>query len=43
VERCQQVEPGYGLAGLLTTALANAVPPSTWRPLSPEGLTLFTG
>ncbi|MGZ4478962.1 MAG: DUF4192 domain-containing protein [Nocardioidaceae bacterium] len=43
VERCQEDEPGYGLAGLLTEALAGAVPPSTWQPMRRELLTLFAG
>ncbi len=41
VERCQEVEPDYRLAGLLSSALENAVPPSVWQPLSREDLTLF--
>lgn len=41
VDRAQQAEPGYGLAGLLTQALAGAVPPSAWRPFPPDALTLF--
>ena len=40
VERAQEAEPGYGLAGLLH-ALAGAVPPSAWEPLGPEHLTLL--
>jgi len=43
VERAQEAEPGYGLAGLLSTALAGGVPPSAWEPLGPEHLTLFGG
>lgn len=43
VERAQEAEPGYGLAGLLSTALAGGVPPSAWEPLGPEHLTLFAG
>lgn len=41
VERCQQAEPDYSLAGLLTQALAGAVPPSVWRPVPRDDLTLF--
>ena len=41
VERCQQVEPDYRLASLLTEALAGAMPPSRWRPVRPADLTLF--
>lgn len=43
VERCQEAEPGYSLAGLLTQALTAAVPPSTWRPVRTEDLPLFGG
>lgn len=43
VERSQEAEPGYTLAGLVTQALAGAVPPDTWRPIGPEALTLFAG
>ena len=43
VERAQEAQPGYGLAGLLSTALAGGVPPSAWEPLGPEHLTLFAG
>jgi Domain of unknown function (DUF4192) len=41
VERAQQAQPDYGLAGLLTHALVGALPPSVWRPLPEETLTLF--
>ena len=41
VERCQDVEPDYRLAALLTDALAGAVPPSSWQPVPKEELTLF--
>lgn len=41
VERCQQVEPDYRLAGLLTSALANAVTPSVWKPIDRAELSLF--
>jgi hypothetical protein len=43
VDRAQQAEPGYGLAGLLAQALAGGVPPSAWRPLGPDTLSLFAG
>ncbi len=43
VDRCQEAEPDYSLAGLLSEALAGAVPPSTWRPFSPAELPLFAG
>ena len=43
VDLAQEAEPGYGLAGLLTRALAGALPPSTWRPFPPDALTLFAG
>ena len=41
VERAQEADPGHGLAGLLTQALAGAVPPTVWRPIPREALTLF--
>jgi hypothetical protein len=41
VDRCQEAEPDYALAGLLTQALAGAVPPSSWEPFDPARLTLF--
>jgi len=41
VDRCQEAEPDYSLAGLLADALAGAVPPSAWRPYDRENLTLF--
>ncbi|MGN6575760.1 MAG: DUF4192 domain-containing protein [Nocardioides sp.] len=41
VDRCQEAEPGYGLAGLVSQALAGAVPPTAWSPFPPEHLTLF--
>ncbi|HEX6247829.1 MAG TPA: DUF4192 domain-containing protein [Nocardioidaceae bacterium] len=43
VERCQEAEPDYSLAGLLSQALVAAVPPSTWQPIPPEDLPLFAG
>jgi hypothetical protein len=43
VDRCQEADPDYRLAGLLTHALAGAVPPSTWEPLDRGVLTLFAG
>lgn len=41
VERSQEAEPDYGLAGLVTQALAGAVPPDTWEPPDESTLTLF--
>lgn len=41
VERCQEAEPDYSLAALLTQALTAAVPPSTWQPFPTEELPLF--
>lgn len=41
VDRCQETEPDYRLAGLLTTALLGAVPPSAWSPVDRSDLTLF--
>jgi hypothetical protein len=43
VDCAQEADPGYGLAGLLTQALAGALPPSAWQPFPPEALTLFAG
>ena len=43
VDRCQQSDPGYGLAGLVAQALAGAVPPSAWSPFPADLLTLFAG
>ena len=43
VDRAQQAEPDYGLASLVCQALAGAVPPSAWRPLSPDDVPLFRG
>jgi hypothetical protein len=38
---CQDAEPGYSLAGLLTQALAAGLPPDSWRPMPQAALTLF--
>lgn len=43
VDRCREAEADYSLAGLLTQALAAAVPPSSWEPIPPEELPLFAG
>jgi len=43
VDRCQEADPGYGLAGLIADALAGAIPPSAWRPLPRDALSLFAG
>ena len=43
VDRCRQAEPGYSMAELISSALASAVPPSTWVPVPPEELPLFAG
>lgn len=43
VDRCQEADPDYTMAGLLSDALTRAVPPSTWRPLDRELLSLFAG
>jgi hypothetical protein len=42
VDRCQEAEPGYGLAGLVSQALAGAVPPTAWSPFPSDMLTLFS-
>ena len=41
VELAQRSDPDHGLAALLTTALAAAVPPTAWQPFGTEGLSLF--
>jgi hypothetical protein len=41
VERCQESEPDYSLAGLVSQALAAAIHPSTWQPIPAEDLPLF--
>ncbi|HZJ06164.1 MAG TPA: DUF4192 domain-containing protein [Nocardioidaceae bacterium] len=41
VARCQEAEPDYRLADLLSSALDNAVPPSVWKPINRADLTLF--
>jgi hypothetical protein len=38
---CQDAEPGYSMAGLLTQALAAGLPPDSWRPMPQAALTLF--
>jgi hypothetical protein len=43
VERCQQAEPGYSMADLLTQALVAAVPPTAWTPIPGDALPLFAG
>jgi hypothetical protein len=43
VDRCQEAEPDYSLALLLTDALSAAVPPSSWRPVARDMLSLFAG
>ncbi|MBA2464369.1 MAG: DUF4192 domain-containing protein [Nocardioidaceae bacterium] len=41
VDRCQEADPGYTLAALVTQALASATPPSVWSPFDPAELSLF--
>ncbi|MBY9073620.1 DUF4192 domain-containing protein [Nocardioides sp. WL0053] len=43
VERCQESEPDYRLAALLSEALAAAISPASWRPVPEHLLTLFAG
>ena len=43
VERCQQVDPDYSMAALVSQALAAAIHPSTWQPFPAEDLPLFAG
>lgn len=41
LDRCQEAEPGYSLAGLLTQALSSAVDPATWQHIPVDDLNLF--
>lgn len=43
VDRSQEADPGYSLAGLVAQTLSCAMPPSAWQPLTPDMLTLFAG
>lgn len=43
VERCQEADPDYRLAALLVQALAGAMSPRRWEPLSSDDLPLFAG
>jgi hypothetical protein len=43
VDRAQEADPGYSMAGLVATALDRAVPPSTWTPIPRTELPLFAG
>ncbi len=43
VERCQEAEPDYSMAGLVSQALASAIHPSVWQPIPPGELPLFAG
>lgn len=43
VERCQEAEPDYRLAGLLSQALVDAISPATWSPVPVHELPLFAG
>jgi hypothetical protein len=43
VDCAQDADPDYGLAGLLTQVLAAGMPPSEWRPVGREALSLFAG
>jgi hypothetical protein len=43
VERCQEAAPDYNLATLVSQALAGAMHPSVWQPISVEELPLFAG
>lgn len=43
VDRAQEADPGYSLAALVAQTLACAMPPSAWRPLTPDMLSLFAG
>ena len=41
IDRCQEAEPDYNLARLLSQALAAAIDPATWQNIPGEELTLF--
>jgi hypothetical protein len=43
VDRCLEAEPGYSMAALVSQALAGAMHPSVWEPISVEELPLFAG
>jgi hypothetical protein len=43
VERCQEAEPDYTMAGLVAQALTAAVHPATWQPIPAGELPLFAG
>ena len=43
VDVARESSPDYSLAGLLADVLTEGMPPSSWRPLPPEALTLFAG
>lgn len=43
VDVAREASPDYSLARLLADVLTQGMPPSTWRPLPPEALTLFAG
>lgn len=43
LDRARAADPDYSMAALVERALTCAVPPSTWEPLTEEGLSLFAG
>ncbi len=43
LDRCRASDPGYSMAALIAAALQAAMPPSRWKPIDPESLTLFAG
>jgi hypothetical protein len=43
LERCHEADPDYSMAGLIGQVLTEAIPPTTWRPIPAEDLTLFAG
>ena len=43
VDRCLCADPDHTLGRLVGNALDAAVPPSSWKPIDPETLTLFAG
>ena len=43
VDRCLCADPDHVLGQLVGQALTSALPPSSWKPIDPESLTLFAG
>ena len=43
LDRARAADPDYSMATLVERALTCAVPPSTWEPMTEDGLSLFAG